>query len=160
MTLRLTTKQVSRLRSLAHHLDPLVQVGKHGVSEALIEQVDEQLHAHELIKVRFGREAPQSVQESREQLAQATRSQVIQTTGRTLVLYRRHPNKPKISLAHDPGEVNKKGPRQDPRLSLRRKLGKARRAQREREAAADDAPAPNEGAGRGARSKRTLPRSS
>lgn len=129
MSLTLTTKQVSHLRSLAHHLEPVVQIGKLGVSEAVIEQIDQQLLAHELIKVRFGQEAVEDAKAAREQVVQATRSQLIQTAGRTLVLYRRHPQKPKIRFSEEQGSDSAKTQRQDPRLSLRRKLGKARRAQ-------------------------------
>jgi RNA-binding protein len=93
----LNSKQTQFLRALAHPLKPLVQVGNKGVSETLIQQVSEQLLAHELIKVRFNTESVEPA-EVMEQLAERTESELVQKLGRTLVLYRRHDTKPKIEL--------------------------------------------------------------
>src|SRR5512136_1214309 len=49
----LSGSQKKYLRGLAHHLNPSVRVGKKGIAESLIESVDSQLKAHELIKVKF-----------------------------------------------------------------------------------------------------------
>lgn len=50
---RLTGKQRRYLRGLAHDLDPVVQVGQHGLRDAVLEEIDAALEAHELIKIRF-----------------------------------------------------------------------------------------------------------
>lgn len=94
----LTAKQRQFLKSLAHELEPLVQVGNKGISENLIEQVRDQLLAHELIKVRFNTESTVEPAEVAESLAQSTRSELVQRLGRVLVLYRRHDERPKIPL--------------------------------------------------------------
>jgi RNA-binding protein len=94
----LTPKQKQHLKGLAHGLDPVVQVGAKGISDTLIQQIREQLAAHELIKVRFNTESAAEPQESAEELATRTRSQLVQKTGRVLVLYRRHDEKPRIEL--------------------------------------------------------------
>ena len=49
----LTGKQRKFLRGLAHGLEPLVHVGKHGLTDALIRNLDEVLEHHELVKVKF-----------------------------------------------------------------------------------------------------------
>jgi RNA-binding protein len=95
---QLTAKQKQFLKSKAHGLDPVVQVGSKGISDPLIEQIREQLGAHELIKIRFNTESAVDPAESAELLAERTRSQVVQKTGRVLVLYRRHDEKPGIEL--------------------------------------------------------------
>jgi RNA-binding protein len=95
---QLTAKQKQYLKGLAHGLDPIVQVGTRGISENLIEQIRDQLVAHELIKVRFNTESAAEPTESAEELATKTRSELVQRTGRMVVLYRRHDEKPKIEL--------------------------------------------------------------
>jgi RNA-binding protein len=94
----LTGKQRRYLRGLGHALDPVVQVGKEGVTHALVEQVRQQLEIHELIKVKLA----QSVEEGRHSvagaLAEATRSELAQVLGRTLLLYRPRAEDPVIQL--------------------------------------------------------------
>jgi RNA-binding protein len=94
----LTAKQRQFLKSLAHGLEPLVQVGNKGVSDSLVEQIRDQLVAHELIKVRVNTESTVNPADIGEDLAQRTRSELVQRLGRVLVLYRRHDDKPKIEL--------------------------------------------------------------
>jgi len=53
MTFELTSSQRKRLRGLAHDLRPLVHVGKEGLTEAALSQIDRELSQHELIKVKF-----------------------------------------------------------------------------------------------------------
>jgi RNA-binding protein len=95
---QLSAKQKQYLKSLAHGLDPVVQVGSKGLSDALIEQIREQLVAHELIKIRFNTESALTPADGADELATRTRSQLVQKTGRVLVLYRRHDEKPRIEL--------------------------------------------------------------
>ncbi len=94
----LSGRQKRHLRALAHHLEPLVQVGKDGVSEAVVAATDQALTDHELVKVRL----PQIEREERAEMADAlvreTRAALAGTMGRVLILYRRHPEKPKIDL--------------------------------------------------------------
>jgi len=95
---QLTAKQRQHLRSLAHGLEPLVQVGNKGISDTLIDQILDQLGAHELIKVRFNTECSVEPAEVADDLALRTKSQLVQTMGRIVVLYRRHDEKPRIEL--------------------------------------------------------------
>lgn len=100
----------------------MVQVGKLGVSPAVVQQVVEQLRAHELIKVSFGREAPEAAKDASEALAAATDSQIIQCRGRILTVYRRHDHEPKIVLPGTKAQTKKEPDsekRRDPRRSLR-----------------------------------------
>jgi RNA-binding protein len=72
-----------------------VQVGKEGVTDAVLAQLDEQLAAHELVKVRIGTESPEDRFETADRLA-ASGAQVAQILGRTILVYRRHPEKPRF----------------------------------------------------------------
>ena len=94
----LTSKQRAQLRALANPIETILQVGKSGVGEQLIKQVDDALTARELIKLRVLETAPGSVRESAEELAQATNADVVQTIGTRFVLYRRNNKKPVIEL--------------------------------------------------------------
>jgi RNA-binding protein len=96
---QLTSKQRAQLRSLAHPLKPIVQVGKEGVTDDVVRSVLEALQNRELIKVKVLEGAPLDVREGAAEVsAQVDGSEVVQTIGRTFVLYRRHPDKPEIIL--------------------------------------------------------------
>jgi RNA-binding protein len=86
------------LRGLGHHLDAVVQIGKEGITDALVAATNEALRAHELIKVKVGSESPVDRKEAGPELAQKTGATLAQVLGRTLLLYKRHPSKPKIEL--------------------------------------------------------------
>lgn len=94
----LTGKQRRYLRSLGHDLDPVVQIGKQGLTESLYAAVDEALTRHELIKVKIGTECPEDRHDVAEQLGPAVKGEVAQLLGRTVLVYRRHPKEPKIQL--------------------------------------------------------------
>ena len=94
----LTSKQRAQLRALANPIETILQVGKSGVGEQLIKQVDDALTARELITLRVLETAPGSVREIAEELAQATNAEVVQTIGTRFVLYRRNNKKPVIEL--------------------------------------------------------------
>jgi RNA-binding protein len=94
----LNGKQRRHLRALGHHLDPVVQIGKQGVTEGTTAAVDAALESHELVKVRIGTECPEDPDAVAEALAPALKAALAQRLGRTLLLYRRHPKEPKIKL--------------------------------------------------------------
>ncbi|HEX9399611.1 MAG TPA: ribosome assembly RNA-binding protein YhbY [Anaeromyxobacter sp.] len=91
-----SSKLRKTLRAAGHHLSPIVQVGKEGVTDAVLRQLDDQLGAHELVKVRIGTESPEDRFEAAERLGSAVGAQVAQILGRTVLVYRRHPEKPKF----------------------------------------------------------------
>jgi RNA-binding protein len=91
-----STKLRKALRAAGHHLSPVVQVGKEGVSDAVLRELDAQLGVHELVKVRVGTESPEDRFEAAERLGSAVGAQVAQVLGRTVLVYRRHPEKPKF----------------------------------------------------------------
>lgn len=94
----LTGKQKSYLRALAHPLKPVVQVGHQGVTPGLIAAASAALERHELIKIKVSGEAELEPSEIAAELERGTHSQVAQIIGRTLVLYRRRSENPKIVL--------------------------------------------------------------
>lgn len=85
----MTSKERAALRAQANSLDVLFQVGKGGISDALIAQTDDALRVRELIKLKVLTEtSPLSVREAAEELALKTNSDVVQVIGGVMVLYR------------------------------------------------------------------------
>ncbi len=98
-TMPLTPKQRAHLRSLAHHLKPVLQIGKEGVTDAAVQALDEAFNTRELLKVKVQEAAPLSARDAGGVLAQSLEGvEHVQTIGRTLVLYRPFPEKPEIRL--------------------------------------------------------------
>ena len=95
----LTSKQRAHLRSLAHPLKPVLQVGADGVSEAFIDSLGEAFHNRELVKVKVLDGAPQGVREAARAIEGGLEGvRVAQTIGKTVVLYRPFPEDPEIEL--------------------------------------------------------------
>lgn len=83
------------LRGHGHAMSAVVQVGKSGVTEAVIKQVQQALADHELIKVKIGGECPSDRFEVADRLGGEPGINVVQVVGRVLLLYKRHPQKPR-----------------------------------------------------------------
>jgi RNA-binding protein len=92
----LTGKQKSYLRALAHKLKPVVQIGHQGVTDGLLAALDTALERHELLKVKVAGEAEVDAAEIAPKLQKASKSQLVQIIGHTLVLYRKRAENPKI----------------------------------------------------------------
>lgn len=93
----ITPKQRAFLKKEAHTMQPSILVGKGGVSDNTIQQVDEMLAKRELIKGRCLDNAPESAKEVAQDLMEATGADFVQAIGSTFVLYR-PADTPKIQL--------------------------------------------------------------
>ena len=91
----LNSKQRAQLRGLANGIDTILHIGKDGVGPNLVKQADDALEARELIKGRVLENSLLSPREGAEELARATRSEVVQVIGTKFVLYRQSHNKDK-----------------------------------------------------------------
>lgn len=94
----LTGKQKRYLRSLAHHLDPIFQVGKGGVNENMVKQIGEALEARELIKVSVLKNSLEETEEAAEVIVEGTNSELVQIIGHTIVLYKESKENKEIEL--------------------------------------------------------------
>ena len=90
---QLTSDQIRYLRGLGHHLSPLAMVGKDGIDDNLIKTVQDNLTAHELIKVKVQHGSPLDRKEAAAALAVATASALVQVLGNTFLLYRPNPDR-------------------------------------------------------------------
>ena len=94
--MELTSKQRAQLRGLANSIDTIIHIGKDGVGDKLIKQADDALEARELIKGRvLDNNIEYDARIAAEELAKATRSEVVQVIGTKFVLYRETHSKPK-----------------------------------------------------------------
>ena len=94
--MELTSKQRSQLRGLANTIDTIVHTGKDRISENPVKQADDALEARELIKGRvLDNNIEYDARTAAEELAKATRSEVVQVIGTKFVLYRESHSKPK-----------------------------------------------------------------
>jgi len=84
------------LRGLAHGLKPLVQVGHEGVTEGVVQALDQALLDHELIKARM--HEPEDKKGMAAELAGRSRALLCGLVGHSAILYRPHPDKPRIVL--------------------------------------------------------------
>ncbi len=94
----LTSKQKRFLRSEAHHLTPIFQVGKGGVNDHMLKQIEEAIEVRELLKVSILTNNEDDKNEVAEKLAKGTKSELVQLIGLTVVLYKPSKNNKKIVL--------------------------------------------------------------
>lgn len=85
----MTTKQRSKLRSLAQTIEPIGQIGKGGISDNMIAGLSSALEARELIKVTVLRNAEDEAKYLADDLAAELNAEVVCTIGHKIVLYRR-----------------------------------------------------------------------
>jgi RNA-binding protein len=84
------------LRGSGHHLSAVLQVGKEGVTPAVLRQLSEALVAHELVKVKVGAESPEDRFQVADRLGQEADAKIAQVLGKTVLVYRRDPEKPRF----------------------------------------------------------------
>lgn len=94
----LTSKQRAALKSIASTEDTILQVGKNGIVDTLVIQVSDALKAREIIKMKVLEGAMLSPAEAAAELAEKTKSEIVQVIGNKIVLFKRNPQNPKIKF--------------------------------------------------------------
>ncbi|MYL33398.1 ribosome assembly RNA-binding protein YhbY [Pontibacillus yanchengensis] len=94
----LTGKQKRFLRSKAHHLSPIFQVGKTGVTNNMVTQIDEALEKRELIKISILQNNFDNKNEVAQELADGANAHIVQIIGNTIILYKESSNNKEIQL--------------------------------------------------------------
>ena len=87
----LTSKERAELRAEAHHLSPLVHVGHQGLTDTVLQTLDDALRTRELVKVALARTTDVSAKDAAHELAEKLGADVVQTIGRTCTLFRENP---------------------------------------------------------------------
>lgn len=94
----MTSKQRAYLRGLANKTDAIFQIGKNGINDNLIKQLDDALEARELIKITTLETAPDSAKNLSFEVAERTNSIVVQVIGNKITLFRQRKKDSKIEL--------------------------------------------------------------
>lgn len=96
----MNSKQRAKLRALANSVEPIFQVGKGGVGDAMCESIEAALEARELIKISVLENSSSSAREAAEEIARITSSEVVGVIGRKIILFKESSKKEnrKISL--------------------------------------------------------------
>ncbi len=94
----LTSKQRAKLKGISSTYDTIFQVGKAGIQETLIAQVNDALRARELIKMRVLENSSLTAREAAEEIAEKTGAEVVHVIGSKFVLFKRNPKDPVIDI--------------------------------------------------------------
>jgi RNA-binding protein len=94
----LAGKETRYLRSLAHNLNPIFQVGKGGVNDHLIKHIEEALEVRELIKITVLNNSGEDRKEVGTELAEKAKAELVQVIGKIVVLYKESKDQKKIVL--------------------------------------------------------------
>ena len=94
----LNSRQRAQLRGLANSFDTILQIGKGGISEQTLKQIDDVLEARELIKIRTLETCPVTSREAADSVAEKLSADVVQVIGSRIVLYRESLNNKTIKL--------------------------------------------------------------
>lgn len=94
----LTSKQRATLRGIASTYETILQVGKGGINDALVQQVKDALRKRELIKMHVLDSCPMDAKETAQALAEQTGSEVVQVIGGRFVLFLRNPKEPVVKF--------------------------------------------------------------
>ncbi len=95
---KLKGAQRRQLRGLAHALKPVVQVGQAGVTENVVQQLEQALFDHELVKVKVVNTCEETLEAVAIALTEGTQSACVQQIGHILLFYKANPDEPKIEL--------------------------------------------------------------
>lgn len=94
----LNKEQKNFLLPLAHNLKTIIWIGQKGLTENVMQEINNALDHHELVKLKI-RVGERSLREqTAEEICKATKAETVQKTGNTIVLFRRNPKQPKINL--------------------------------------------------------------
>lgn len=94
----ITSKQRAELRGMANKIDTTMQIGKEGISEALVAQVEQTLFDKELIKIKVLETAMLTAREACENICEKTGAEPVQCIGSKIVIYKRNAQNPVIEI--------------------------------------------------------------
>jgi len=94
----LSKNQLKHLKTLTHNLKPVIMVGQNGVTENILKELEIALDFHELVKIKIAGEDKEGRAEMIKQLSSVASVEIVQKIGKTLTLYRKNKQKPKIEF--------------------------------------------------------------
>ncbi|KAJ53818.1 RNA-binding protein [Clostridium tetanomorphum] len=94
----ITSKQRSYLRSIANTIQPIFQIGKGGIEENFLKQIEDALEAREIIKITVLNNSGLTAREASDIICEELKCEGVQSIGNRLVIYKKSKKKPKIEL--------------------------------------------------------------
>lgn len=94
----LNSRQRAQLRAMANGIETILQIGKSGISEQTVKQIDGALSAREIIKIRTLETSPVASRQAADEIAEKTGADVVQVIGSRIVLYRENKDNKQIVL--------------------------------------------------------------
>lgn len=94
----LNSRQRAQLRGLANHLNATFQIGKSGIGENMVAQINDALEMHEIVKIHVLENSPLEVREACGQMAELTGADPVQVIGRKFIIYKKSEENPQIVL--------------------------------------------------------------
>lgn len=94
----LSDRHRKHLRALAHPCKPVVTVGRNGLTEAVLVEIESALAHHELVKVKVGIGDRDLRDEAVRAICERTQAELVQRIGHIATLYLPNPEKPVIEL--------------------------------------------------------------
>ncbi|AOB30347.1 hypothetical protein AKI39_06035 [Bordetella sp. H567] len=141
--LEITSRERSALRSAAHALRPVVLIGDKGLSDAVLKEIDANLTAHGLIKVRAGGEDRDTREEMLASICDALSCAPVHHLGKMLILYRPQPGMPSLLAPAAPPKRKPSEPYTPKKLAAEGKtLAKPARAPRKTATPTDESRRP------------------
>ncbi len=95
----LSSKNIKQLKKESHHLNPIFQVGKNGVTDNFIEQINDVLEKRELIKISVLQNCLEDKDDIAEAVSEATNSNIVSIIGNTIIIYRESNTNKQIDLS-------------------------------------------------------------
>ena len=95
---KLSNNQKKFLRSMGHHLKPVIMVGQHGLSEGVLAELESTMSKHELIKIKIRTDDRDDKQQMIDQILKFSQSHLVQVVGNVVVIYRPFDEEPQIVL--------------------------------------------------------------
>lgn len=114
-------KQRAYLRSIANTLKPITQIGKEGVTQSFLDQLDAMLESREIVKVTILETAGLDAKETANAICNALRAEFVQAIGFKFTIYRRNNENPKILF---PGQEQAKAKVKDNNVTKKGKITK------------------------------------
>ncbi len=82
-------KEKKKLKALSHHLKPVINIGKYGITEAQVKKIDETVEVKELIKIKILNNAPQNSRDELINILDKINCKIIQEKGKIITIYRK-----------------------------------------------------------------------
>ncbi len=94
----LTGKERAYLKSLANGIKPITQIGKYGITDKFLSQLDDALENREIVKINILENSSLDTKQAADEIVKSLNAEFVQAIGNKITIYKRSKNNPKIQL--------------------------------------------------------------